>query len=179
LLLGAAVASAVWFAWMARTAVFSYTSVCPICGQVQETAQWQVPFTDWTYHTSSSVHPSTLSRAIAARHPAGPHTHQWLSAIGGGNGVICALGDGQGLLMYVVHRPFAMAFVDATLRYGDPAQVNQLLSLLRDRDRVRYIDMAAGMADFPAGGVTNAQAYATWWKAHQKEWDDFWTTLGP
>src|SRR5689334_2267619 len=86
-------------ALLGMRAAFSYTSICPICGEIQETTEWQLPFTQVTYHTSTYVASSPLSRIISKRHPVGLHAHQWQFCIGGGNGVRCALGDGRGLFM--------------------------------------------------------------------------------
>jgi hypothetical protein len=164
---------------MITKATFSYTSICPVCGDVQESVDWQVPFTHFTYRTTARVNPSALSKVLADRQPAGAHLHEWRFALGGGNGVRCALGDGAPLLMNVARRPSALAFIDATLAYGDAQQVAEVNSLLRDRDRVRYLDMAAGSSRFPESGVKDQAEYVAWWSANGKGWREFWAMLTP
>src|SRR4051812_14748597 len=83
--------------WVAVTSTFTYVSVCPICGDLQHTTEWQVPFTEITYWTHSSTSSTLLSATIVRRRSPGVHPHNWLFAYGAGNGVQCALGDGQGL----------------------------------------------------------------------------------
>ena len=76
---------------------FGYTSVCDRCGALRETTQWQVPFTDITLFERSTESDSALSRVLLSRGIVPSHSHHWLFANGGGNGVLCAIGSGRHL----------------------------------------------------------------------------------
>ena len=154
-------------------ATFSYSSVCPICCEVQETIEWQFPFTEITYYTSASTHATDLSRVIAARRPPGTHEHQWRFSMGSGNGVRCALGDGQEL-WHQCHNAYTSRFVDGVLAYGDAALIDEVLATFTNRDAARQLDIAAGMSQFPDNGVQNASEFRQWWGAHRKDWSEFW-----
>jgi hypothetical protein len=74
----------------------------------------------------------------------------------------------------MANRPADLAFIDATLRYGDQPLIDEVLGLLHDRDKVRQISMAAAMAGFPDQGVQSQTEFDKWRKSHRKEWDEFW-----
>ena len=74
---------------------FSYVSVCPTCGDVLETTEWQVPFTRTTYYTSTRESPTLLSAALAKRTLSTAQVHQWKFVWGSGNGVGCDLATGK------------------------------------------------------------------------------------
>src|SRR5215204_6449400 len=71
---------------------FGYTSVCNRCGALRSTTEWQLPMTSLTVFRSSTESESPLSRVLLTNGIVAAHSHQWLFAQGGGNGVKCAIG---------------------------------------------------------------------------------------
>ena len=87
--------------------VFTFSSVCSRCGGVRRTTEWQIPHTEITLFTYSSEATTPLSQVLMTNNIVPTHNHNWLFAHGGGNGVRCALGDGQGLQSAVNSEDFA------------------------------------------------------------------------
>jgi hypothetical protein len=161
-------------AWCAR---FSYVSVCPICGEIQSTTEWQIPFSSVTYYRWSNLKATPLSRAIAGRLPPGTHSHRWEFCSGGGNGVMCAIGKGQ-FLWSAMQRPYFVKIVGGVLSYGTPQEVKAMRSRLDNSEQLLLIDMAGDESGFPKGGCKNRQEYQRWWKEHHEQWERFWKQSG-
>src|SRR5438309_425937 len=76
---------------------FYYDSVCSQCGAAKWTTEWQLPYSQTSLYSHSSVQETALSSYLARSGYIGTHSHRWLFGHGGGNGVRCALGDGDSI----------------------------------------------------------------------------------
>jgi hypothetical protein len=105
---------------------FGYSSVCGKCGASRHTTDWQLPLTDFTVFTHSTESASPLSRALLTNGIVSAHSHHWLFAQGGGNGVRCAIGQGMHIrpaaeseefaeLVLMLHQRGQIAFRDRVL----------------------------------------------------------------
>jgi hypothetical protein len=146
---------------------FHSTSVCTDCGKFEYTTLWQLPLTDITYWTTTQEEETPLSRALAASGQIKPHEHDWHFAMGGGNRVFCALGDGQSLWM-VSRLPSVGSLVTATYKFGSRRQISQLWTCLHDLKRADNIRILA--ATFPQAAEFNRVAYLRWADQNSKWW---------
>ena len=157
----------------ARDARFSYGSICGTCAAHQFTTEWQIPYTQHTYWTSSSTRATPLSNVLTTSGAIPPHPHTWMMVQGSGNGIRCALGTGTGLWS-VSQRPYVVTFVDAVVTHDDRATIDAWLARLRHPDDVRNFDFAIIQSHFPIGAKPDRSAYFQWKDEHQDEWDACW-----
>lgn len=150
---------------------FSFTSVCPTCATERHTTQLQIPLTSATYFSWSSESATPVSVALASIRPAPPHSHQWVFAVGGGNGVMCAIGEGRHLLG-PYRSPETAAFVKNVAAF-DPPQLPQVLKLIADSNGVRRLDMVVRGNGFPPAGFTSRATYENWKAKDPLLWDDY------
>src|ERR1051325_11124003 len=113
---GAAVA--ILAAYAASYGRFSYSSVCNRCGVVQLTEQWQIPRTSIPMFIHSSMWQTPVSLCLTTNRIVPSHNHQWVFAQGSGNGVRCALGNGQAVRSTVEFSEVAR-LLEALERYGE------------------------------------------------------------
>lgn len=106
---------------------FRYLSVCDRCGASRLTADWQLPLTSFTVFSRSTEKESPLSRVLLTNGIVAAHSHHWLFASGGGNGVRCAIGQGSHIrpaaeseefaaTVLALHKRQQIAFRDRILR---------------------------------------------------------------
>jgi hypothetical protein len=147
---------------------FGYTSICTTCGAIQNSSEWQIPFTEITYWRSSSVAPTTLSRVVERHHLSLSHAHTWVFAAGGGNGTTCAIGPGRHLCTAVTSQPVAN-FIDAMARYHGQSEAQRWLSALLNPDRSNYVSGMIRMADVPTNEFDSPLQFETWWRSHRDD----------
>ena len=135
----AAFATALTFTLIAGP--FGYASVCDKCGALRSTADWQLAWTQFTVSTHSTQSDSPLSQVLLTNGIVPAHSHHWLFAHGGGNGVRCAIGPGGyvrstakseefAALVLALHQRGQTAFRDRVLRGAfDPATSHLFCSL--------------------------------------------------
>jgi hypothetical protein len=155
---------------------FRYSSICPICGREQSSVEWQIPFTEIAYWHSHTISDTPLTATLVRAGAAGPHAHDWHFCHGGGNGVMCAIGDGRYLLPRVAD-PSLLESVQTTLQFETPRRQAELLTVLCDCRRANLIWTAASVADFPPGQFSDLQAFARWRGTHASQWDEAWETI--
>jgi hypothetical protein len=110
---------------------FSYSSVCSRCGIVCHTTKWQLPGTRFTVFDQSSERDTPVSLSLRADGIVGPHSHQWLFAQGGGNGVRCALGEGR-YIRPALESEGVASILYASQRFGEIKFRDRLVRLMFD-----------------------------------------------
>jgi len=150
------VLAAVFACWPFR---FSYYSVCSECGAMQDTTEWQLPRSQHSFFRHSAVEPTVLSSYLTSSGIVGPHQHRWLFGHGGGNGVLCALGDGDGI------RPTATSaevvrFLAFSRQFGEQQDNSNFLKFAFDRDMTRTILSLATVV--PTNGFESREAFRVW-----------------
>jgi len=140
---------------------FESTSVCTTCGEAQSTREFQIPFTRFTYFATRSRSATPLSAAInrAGLVPA-THSHQWLFANGGGNGIMCALGSGRHV-RDTANFPAVATFVTATVTYRGQSAAQPWLAALLDPNRTSDFSPAIS-STAPLGGCPTQAVYDRW-----------------
>jgi hypothetical protein len=155
---------------------FRYSSICPICGREQSSVEWQIPFSEISYWRTRTISDTPLTATLIRAGVAGPHSHDWHFCYGGGNGVMCAIGDGRYLLGRTAD-PSLLAFVRTTLQFETPQRQAELLAALRDCRRANLISCAAIAADLPPGLFDDVQTFVRWRQAHAPQWDVAWEEI--
>src|SRR5436309_77765 len=75
---------------------FDYVSICQHCGRARRSTEFQVPLTDVPYYWFHRDNDTEFSSRLGHMVPA--HECRWLFGHGGGNGIVCALGNASSLL---------------------------------------------------------------------------------
>jgi hypothetical protein len=153
---------AVCLATCAISAVFGpfcFTSVCTRCGAIQETTEWQIPFTYIALFRVSKEHPTPVSKIIMDGKIAVPHQHKWSFCQGGGNGIRCALGSGDSIRPTVESDDVAVV-LGASQRFGENQFRDRLLNALFDPEKSRSVLFLC--SDVPTNGFANGEAFHTW-----------------
>ncbi len=174
----AAVVFAISFLRTMARARFSYNSICPLCGKVQYTDDWNIPFTEinlWSTHSESET---PLSAALRAANELQTHAHNWYFSWGSGNGAFCALGGGHQLSGLACQPHFA-TYIETVLRFEQPRVRGILLQRLRDPcekncDTLRF---AAGFSGLPEAGFADVKSFERWRAAHKQSWDESTTAM--
>jgi hypothetical protein len=138
---------------------FSYYSICSECGAIQNTIEWQLPWSRVVLFKYSTVEATPLSSYLTTPGVLAPHTHRWLFGHGGGNGITCAQGDGD-LIRGTVTAPEFAQLVELTRQFDDPEQSNRFLRWGFDRDVTRTMRDLAG--SIPTNGISSRDQYRAW-----------------
>jgi hypothetical protein len=149
---------------------FRYASICTTSGEMQQTTLWQIPKTDITYWRSASVIETPLSKVIAENHLGRNSLHAWLFASGGGNGILCSIGDGRHLYTAVLSTGVA-TFVAAETKYRDHDEARHWVDLLLDPKTSNGVAGIIRMSDVPASGFHNKQDFEQWRLEHRETFD--------
>jgi len=136
---------------------YSY-SICVKCGASRRTREWQLPRSQSSFFSHSSVTGTPLSLYLSST-VVPKHAHLWLFGHGGGNGVRCALGDGDALRSSVSSSN-VVAFLECTRRYGQSNEFAKFLTLTFDRDQSRGVLSLAVL--MPTNGFSSQEAYRAW-----------------
>jgi hypothetical protein len=143
---------------------FSGTSVCARCGRIRTTMKFQVPLTDITYFRLDREHASRLSGVLDEGGVRRSHAHDWWFAVGGGNGVTCAIGLGRTLLA-ATGEPRVAAFVRNLVEHGSAAEAEQWLgALLALETSGSALQL---LRDFPEAGFTHREEFESWRAEHR------------
>ena len=156
ILIGGAMAVALALS-IACFGTFGYSSVCNRCGAVRQTTEWQIPRTSIPVFSRSSVRQTPVSLSLTTNLIAPPHSHQWVFAHGGGNGVRCALG-GAHMVRSTVESTEVAQLLTALERYGERSFRDKVLTNLFDDSTTHLVRTLS----VPAGAFTNASQLHTW-----------------
>jgi hypothetical protein len=141
---------------------FGSISVCGTCGAVQDSTEWQIPFTSVTYWHSTSITQTPLSAVVAKRQLAACPPHNWLFIHGGGNGILCAIGDGRRVHQAALS-PNVAAFVSAVTEYQGQREGQRWLKMALDPEASgEVLSLLAG--DVPQSGFADRTTFERWWK---------------
>ena len=144
---------------------FGSTSVCAICGARENATEWQIPLTSLTYWRTSASESTVLSAYLEAHGYVPPHTHKFIFAAGGGNGVLCAIGRGRHLWT-AVDSPEVPTFLDVIQRCDGPAARLRWQAFILDPEKsakgLMVIDLLHPTA------TTTRSDLETW----RREWQD-------
>lgn len=114
--------------WSGR---FCWNSVCGRCGTEKWTQEWQVPHTSLRLFTHSKEFDTPLSITLRTNGLVRLHRHDWRFVHGSGNGVRCALGEGESLWQTAVH-PQTLQLIEALHRYHESAFRDKVLANVLD-----------------------------------------------
>jgi hypothetical protein len=149
---------------------FSYVSVCAECGAEQHSQEWKLPWTDWTVFKHSSFHATPLSRYLSSSGLVAAHTHNWLFAAGGGNGITCAIGQGRHLWQ-AIRAPNSARLLESMRTYDGPEAALNFLRLELD-PAVSQRGPIMMIALFPTNGFSNKEQYHAWLLDNDLHLDD-------
>lgn len=138
---------------------FYYDSVCSQCGVIQQTTEWQLPHSQHSFFSHSAITQTPFSIYLTSSGGVGEHAHQWLFGHGGGNGIRCALGDGDSIRASVTS-PDVARFLAFNRQYGNQEESGKLEKFVFDRDISRTILSLA--AAVPTNGFATRAQYGTW-----------------
>lgn len=110
---------------------FGYSEVCRQCGTIRQATEWQIPFTRLTMFRSTSERQTPVSQALLGTGLAKQHEHHWLFVAGGGNGTMCAIGDGRHISPTAESAGVAR-LIEASHKYGDRQFCDKLLQTVFD-----------------------------------------------
>jgi hypothetical protein len=136
---------------------------------MQKTTEWQLPWGRQTFFARSEIEPTPLSIYLARSGTVTAHSHQWLFVHGGGNGIKCALGDGDELVGTVMS-PNVVRFLMFSGHYGEPEETGKLLKMAFDRDASHTIQGFATLV--PTNGFSNREQYRAWISDQRPYFDD-------
>ena len=142
---------------------FSSLSVCTTCGKLKQTTEWQIPCTEVTYWEHESVTDTPLSRSLTTTGMVGEREHTWAFATGGGNGVMCAIGNGRYLLTAVRSEPIG-DFLNAIVRYQDRDRAQWWRNALLDPKRSQSAATTILTSNVPSKGFANRPDFERWWQ---------------
>lgn len=138
--------------------IFCYDSVCSQCGAIKQTTEWHLPNSDYSF-THSSIEQTPLSTYLTSAGIVGAHSHHWLFGHGGGNGIRCALGDGD-QIRATVESPEVVRFLALGRQFGDPEENSNFLRYAFDRDISRGVCFIA--RSVPTNGFATREQYRAW-----------------
>ena len=147
---------------------FYSDSICSRCGASKRSTEWQFPHSQAAFFTHSTVAQTPLSSYLTTAGIAGPHAHRWLFGHGGGNGVRCALGDGDHLRSAVWSTTVPRLLASSRL-YGDSEQAAKLVNFTFDPELSRAVLSLATM--MPTNDFASKAAYDAW-MSEQALWFD-------
>jgi hypothetical protein len=149
---------------------FNSGRICTDCGRLQHTSERQLPLTSITYWSSTWIEETPLSK-MADAGLIGPHAHHWLYANGGGNGVVCAIGDGRHIVP-AIHQPAVASFLRCVAAYLGPEQARRWLSVALNPERSMNLHSAIMGLGFPADGFSDSARFKAWWEANRATFDE-------
>jgi hypothetical protein len=158
--------SLVYIALLTYQRPFYSSSVCMRCGAARQTTEWQLPFTRIAAFRRSSERATPVSLSLTTNHVVAPHSHRWLFAGGGGNGIRCALGRARHVYSTVESAQVAQ-LIGYLEKYGDRGFRDKLLTTLFD-NATTYLVRTLPV---PSGGFSDA-AQLHEWIAQQSEYFD-------
>ena len=138
---------------------FYYDSVCSQCGAIRYTTKWQLPQSGHSLFTHSTAETTPLSRYLTSSGLVTAHPHHWLFGHGGGNGVRCALGEGDSIRASVMSLEIAR-LLEFARQYGEQYESGKFLRLTFDRDISRTVLSLAGSV--PTNGFSSREQYRSW-----------------
>jgi hypothetical protein len=147
---------------LALYGAFGSISVCGTCGAVQDSTEWQIPFRSVTYWHSTSITQTPLSAVVAKRQLAACPSHNWLFIHGGGNGTLCAIGDGRRVHQAALS-PNVAEFVSAVSEYKGQREGQRWLKMALDREASREV-LSLVASEIPANGFGDRTTFERWWK---------------
>lgn len=124
---------------------FNYSELCPVCGRARESVDWQVPFTQHTYHSRHEERETPLNRTLMASGLVEYHEHIWQHIRGKGNGRQVVFGSGQPIV-WSLHSPHAGAFLETMLHWTDEDTALMWLNRMRDPQFSRLCQYMAATA---------------------------------
>ncbi len=101
-----------------------------------------------------------------------PHSHQWVFAQGGGNGVRCALGRAH-MVRFTVESPEVAQLLAALERYGERGFRDKVLTNLFDDSTTHLVRTLS----VPPGGFTNAAQLHVWISEESVDFDEMVTAF--
>jgi len=147
---------------------FGYFSVCRECGAVRKTIERQVPLTRLSYWTTHTIEETYLSSAVGRLGLLGAHQHDWLFGAGGGNGVVCALGDGRQIRtnaeLYTIAR-----FVENVSESEGEEAARKWLAYALDPKNGHGLRYALSSSRYPPTGCRSPEEYRKWKEQGEKE----------
>ncbi len=146
---------------------FRYTSVCNRCGAVRYKTEWQVPHTRFAFFSHSSVRQTPVSLCLTTNQITPMHSHNWVFAQGGGNGIKCALGEAHKVHSTVESLEVAQ-LIQALERYGQRDFREKVVASLFDDSTTRVVLLFA----LPTGGFTNEIQMQTWISEQAEQFDE-------
>jgi hypothetical protein len=138
---------------------FYYDSFCSQCGAYKSSLEWQLPHSETWFFRHSRISETALSRYLTSSSTVSRHVHRWLFAHGGGNGIRCALGDGDSIRSSMASSEVAR-FLQAARVYGGSDEFRDYLRLTFDREHSLTIRMLAN--SMPTNGFQTEAAYHSW-----------------
>jgi hypothetical protein len=148
---------------------FRFASVCGRCGAIRETTEWQIPLTRLTIFRQSSEHASPVSTVLASEGIIARHEHQWVFCHGGGNGTMCAIGEGRHIRPGVESERIG-AVIAASERFGELQFRDRLLSALFN-PKTSMVVRGLGVS-VPTNGFPDAAAFRTWLSQEAESFDE-------
>jgi len=139
---------------------FGYTAICTKCGAEEHVREWRVPFCDLTFFRYSSIVETPLSSSLAPSGLVAEHSHNWLFAAGGGNGVTCAIGSGR-YLWNITRQPNSGRLLEAIQTYDGPDKARRLLDFALNPEYSQN-DILSMVKLFPTNGFSNKEQFHTW-----------------
>ncbi len=158
--------SVVYLALLTYQSQFYSTSVCMRCGAVRHATEWQLPFMRITAFKRCSERPTPVSLSLTTNGIVAPHSHRWLSAGGGGNGVRCALGRARDVYSSVNSAEVGQLIVYLQ-RHGERGFRDKVLTNLFDNATTRLVRALL----VPSGGFVDPTQLHEW-IAQQSEYFD-------
>ena len=146
---------------------FNFESIGSSSGIIQSTTLWQIPFTEVTYFTSRHERETLLSKVIARNDLFSMREQVWIFSNGGGNGVMCAIGEGRHLRS-AVYFPEVAFFVDAVAKYRGKSIAQAWLKLILNPKQSTGVTNAIRSGEIPAAGFSDKAAFDRWWRDHQQ-----------
>lgn len=145
---------------------YSSSSVCKKCGIVKDSIDWQIPLSNITLFGTASEHETPVSVALVRNGVVTGHKHKWLCIHGGGNGVLCAIGEGRHISPAVESKEVA-SVLDASSRFGETKLREQLVRLMFDPKTSRMV-LHLGHR-FPESGFKNASDFHAWFEEKKED----------
>jgi len=163
ILVGLCTLSALFIVLLTCLARFSWSAICDKCGAEKDTTAWQVRSTEFTVFHSATERETPVSRALSV----GPHSHHWIFAQGGGNGVRCALGSAH-MVQFTVASHEVARLIEALNKYGEKSFEDKLLTNLFN-DETTFLVRTLPVT---ANGFTNASELHIWIAEHEPDLDE-------
>jgi hypothetical protein len=133
---------------------FYSSSVCGRCGAVKVTTLWQIPRTQITFYSRSSLRSTPVSLVLATNQIISSHKHDWLFVQGSGNGIHCALGSASEIRI-ASDTPHVARLIGTLHQFGEPDFRDKVITNLFDPDVCSEVRMFSFMT--PNSTLTDPQ----------------------